>query len=270
LQNTTDEELIRQIEQIRADARAEYQNNPERIREQQQQAVEDAEFRRDYAFAQIQKVVINHKRVVLNEASKRLIESWVNPGEVLNADFFIRAINENPALADQLQWREAAANQDQIDRDTFAKSAKYRYAVNDANYFLLKSTIGSGFSQRDIDNAIATNQVSLAPPTRAEQEYWKAEDIEQRQDFLINHATREQLKAAACEQSEQTRAQEHAALAQANLNSQRDRELTMGFPQIPADITRERIRKASPSEIKYWSKRYGRFQLNRILAGQEN
>jgi hypothetical protein len=79
-----DEALIKQINQIRAEARAEYENDPDRIRQRQQQQHADSEVYRDYALTQIFKCwVPGHGWAKRNKASEALIISWLNYDENL-------------------------------------------------------------------------------------------------------------------------------------------------------------------------------------------
>jgi hypothetical protein len=270
---TSEQRKDRQAKRLLETALAEIRQEVSRKNAEQDtaQQAENTKFYRDMALFRIGKVVINGRRVVVNEASSRLLESWVNPGEAMSASWFLKIMTEQPELANQLPWVSASFDQNAADRDTFNRCASlYGYSPNQANFGLLHDALGAGFSQYDIETATSTNHVSLAPPTKDELSRWNLEDIEQHNQALLNASTTE-LKKIAKQESEQNRADEQIKQAQAHLDLQQQRESTMGFPAMPSDITRKRILAATPSEIKYWSRRYGRFQLNRTLAGlQEN
>ena len=271
-----DEAILRQVETIRAEVRREYENNPERIRQQQQQAVEDAEVYRDYYLTQIFRLNIRGLGVTIrNDASERLVISWLHPGENLNIEWFLSVIHD-PRLSSQLQWqsedvldpqkiKQAEAVQSEQDRKTFSQAARqFQLSDNIANFNLARQTLGEGFSVYQVQHIDG-----LSPASQQEIDNWNAEAVTERQDFLRNRATISQLKAASRDESvarQQATQQEQAAR---QLDAQQQRDQTMGFPKIPSDITRKRILAATPSEIKYWGKRYGQFQLNQVIAQKE-
>ena len=261
-----DEAILRQIEAIRAEARSKFERDNARTIAAQQ--AESEAFYRDYYLGQSFKIAFRGKRPIRNAASENIVIGWLNPGETLSAAWLLKLLTEQPELADQLQWRPAAPNQDELDRVTFENCAKYRYAANDANFDLLKSALGSGFTQRDIENVIAMNQVSLASPTQSEIDQWKAEDREQRKDFLINHATPEQLRAAAREESADRRALEEQQRINDAYKTAKQRDSATGFPPLPPELTREQIRNAPVERLRFWIKKFGNANVNARLQGR--
>jgi hypothetical protein len=122
----------------------------------------------------------------------------------------------------------------------------------------------------EASQAIASNAVpGLAQPTKEENKKRDEQRIENHNRELLSMSPVE-LRNRVRQEQEQKNRTEQTQQAQTNLESQRERESVMGFPKVPSDITRQRVLAASPREIKYWGKRYGQYQLNRILAGQEN
>jgi hypothetical protein len=267
----SDQEIL---DRISAEGRRQFENDPERIRQQQQHDRELAEVQRDYHLTQLfMNPVPGHGFPIRSIASEAIILGWLNPGETLNREFLVRIIAENPALAAQLQWRsinpkQAEAKELELDKQTFANAARTlrSFGVNEANFSWIRQVLGSGFSLYGIQQALASNALSLAPATQEELDQWAAEDIEAHNEALLR-ANPEELRARVRQESEQTRAASAQVESDRQLQAEQQREAPMGFPSLPADITRERIRAASPSEIKLWMRKYGQFQLNKILSG---
>ena len=171
-----DPDIIRKVEAIRAEARDQYDRDPENIRRQQAFAAEIQASTRDYHMFQIFNVVVNGKRPVRNQASEGIVISWLNPGETLSVDWYIKVLQENPKLADQLQWRSAKVDI-KADYNTFKEAARlFNYAVNEANFGLITRALGSNFSASDIGAAISAGELNLAVSYSGRlQERWRSE-----------------------------------------------------------------------------------------------
>lgn len=68
----------------------------------------------------------------------------------------------------------------EADRKTFAEAAKTlrSFAVNDANFSIIRKTLGAGFSVYQIRELVASNGATLSPPTQEELNEWDREAIE--------------------------------------------------------------------------------------------
>jgi hypothetical protein len=250
------------LDKVIAEARAKFERDNAEADEAKR--AESENFYRDYAFSQVGKVVIGGRRVVLNDGTTRLIESWVNPGESLNAEWFIRVLKEQPSLADQLQWRSASVDQNAVDRETFSQAARqFRVSDNIANFNLVRQTAGEGFSVYQVQHIDG-----LSPASQQEIDNWNAETVAERQDFLINRATPDQLKAAAREESAEQRAHEEQQQASAAFEATRQRDAVANFPALPVEISSTEIRNASAQRLKYLLKRFGTHQVNLRLNGR--
>jgi hypothetical protein len=284
-QDSSSEQVI--LDAIRAEAQRQAASDPERIRQQRAHERQMEETLRTYALAQIfrTQILIGGKPhvAVQNKASENIIINWLHPGETLTPDWFRKVFQENPTLANQLQWEEVLDSQTkqqrlQQDRDTFTNQVcrQFQVADTESNFRLVCELVGKGLSKKlnNFDPGAfhqlqqAADSGALARPSQAEIEKWRAEAAEERKDFLVNRATPDQLKAAAREESAARQQAVKHEQARLQLEAQQQRESAMGFPPLPSDITRERIRAASPSEIKVWMKRYGNYQLNTRLAGK--
>jgi hypothetical protein len=215
------------------------------------------------------------------QANDDVILGWLHPGEDYpTAEWFKKVLAEQPSLANSIAWesadpikrKQAAAAQLERDHQTFAEAAKTirTFGVNEANLNVTRSVLGSGFTVYAIQQALLSNALQLSPPTQSEREEWLADDIERHNQELLQ-ANPEQLKARVREEAEQRRAVDQQAEAEKALEAAQARDAARGgFPPLPTEITREKIRAASPSEIRLWLRKYGQYQLNKTLAVQEN
>ena len=66
------------------------------------------------------------------------------------------------------------------DRKTFEEAAKTlrSFAVHDANFNVVRQTLGAGFSVYQIQQMVAVNGAALSPPTQQEQDEWTRQEIE--------------------------------------------------------------------------------------------
>jgi hypothetical protein len=254
-----DPDLIRQVEAIRAEARQQFErDNAEAIAAKQ--AESDA-FYRNYYLDQAFNIVFRGKRPVRNIGSENIVIGWLNPGESLSAAWLIKVLTEQPGLAEQLQWRPAGANQGAVDRKTFSEAARqFRLSDNIANFNLACQTLGEGFSAYQVQQV-----AGLSPATKAELDRRRAEDITERQDFLINRATTSQLKAAARDESSENRAREEQQQANDAFEAARQRDQAIGFPPLPQELTKEQIRNAPVERLKFWIKKFGNANVNARL-----
>ncbi len=272
----TDSEEKQLLTNIRAEAQRQFESDPERIRQREEDERQSEATYKDYYLTQMFAIPIpGHGFPIRNRASEQMILGWLNPGETLSREFLLRIIQENPSLASRLQWRsvnpkKAEARQQELDKHTFAEAAKElrSFGVTEANFGLIRSSLGSGFSVYAIQQALASNTFQLSGPSQEELTKWATEDIETHNQRLL-HADDVTLRAAVKQESAARQQAVQQEQHERQLDAQRQRESAMGFAPLPSDITRDRIRAAAPSELKLWMKRYGQFQLNSRLAGKE-
>jgi hypothetical protein len=266
------------LDQIRAEARRQVENDPEGIRQQQQDEREVQEFYRDYYLEQLFRTAIPGYGIpIRNQAAEKLVLSWVNPGETLNREFLKNAIQDNPTLASSLQWQsadpmvreQAAAQRVAQARQVFGiVCRKHNLSLAEANFRLLYDG-GLLDSEYSADQAITSNAVALAQATPQEAAKFHQERVDDYNEALLK-ADPKELRARVREEAEQRRSADQQSDADEALGAAKARDAARGgFPPLPSEFTRERIRNASPSELKLWMKRYGNYQLNTRLAGKE-
>jgi len=157
----------------------------------------------DRAFLNVFRTSVNGKVAIDNQANRSIIAGWTHEdqGEQVSPAWFIKALSEQPHLARQITWqsadvldpvkrRQAESTQAQEDRETFSAIAReLGLADNDANFSLTVSVLGPGFNSYQVQQAISSNALNLAPASSDELARFSQEAAEERQDFLINQAT---------------------------------------------------------------------------------
>jgi len=71
---------------------------------------------------------------------------------------------------------------------TFAEAARTlrSFGVNEANFNVIRSTLGPNFTEYSIREAIGSNAISLSPPTKQELDQWTREAIQAHNAALLN------------------------------------------------------------------------------------
>ena len=183
-----------------------------------------------------------------NQANRGIIAGWTHEdqGEQVSPAWFTKVLSEQPQLARQLAWqsadvlnpaklRQAESNQEAEDRETFETTAKRSelYSNNEANWNVVHSTLGPGLSEYQIQQAVHSGAVRLSPATPAEIQEWRREAAEERQDFLINQATPQELALAARQESEHRRIQAHREEEQRQIAAREEMDAAVGYPPLP-------------------------------------
>jgi hypothetical protein len=231
------------------------------------------------AFVHICRTFIGGRSPRMCEANYNVISEWLHPGEFLSVAWFKKVLSEQPELANSLAWepfvsreerKKAAASQLEIDRQTFAKAARMLHiGENEANFGLIRSMLGEGFSIYQVQQAIASGAIGLSAATEEDIEKWRVEAETERQDFLVNRATPAELHQAVRSESEQRRTTTQQSEADEAFAAAQARDAARGgFPPLPPEITSEVIRKATPDQIKFWIKKHSNSNVTARLQGR--
>jgi hypothetical protein len=86
------------------------------------------------------------------------------------------------------QRKAEAEQQEKLDRETFKQAAKTlrSFGENQANWNVISSTLGPGFSIYQVQQMISANGGILSPPSQQEQDEWTRQDIEEHNLRLLN------------------------------------------------------------------------------------
>jgi hypothetical protein len=171
------------------------------------------------------------------------------------------------------QRKAAETAQLGLDRQTFADAAKTlrSFAVNEANFNVIRQTIGSGFSVFAIQQALSSNALQLSPPTQQELDQWESERIEQHNEALQN-LDPDQLRARVRQEASESRAAAVQQEADRQLAAATARDAVLGFPPLPThwqghQLDASFIRTCDVPTQKLLNKRFGPAQLEARLRG---
>jgi hypothetical protein len=154
---------------------------------------------------------------------------------------------ETMRLAREPQRKAEAKAQLQQDRETFRQAAR-QYGLSDieANFNVVRSTLGAGFNVYQVGQAVSSNAVGLVPATEQELAQRHQEAQEERQDFLINQASPEELRQAARTEAEQRRIQAVQQETERQIAARETTDAAYGFTPIPEfnQVTGEKLDSA--------------------------
>ncbi len=230
------------LAQIRAETQRRVATDPRVIAAEQQNRILDE----NLAFTHIFRTPINGRVLIDNEANRNFLRSQVDEieGDQISPAWFRKILAENPALANQLSWqsadilnpvkrKQAIAAEAEKDREVFSTFAKANgFSLIEANYNLVRVVLNPGYDQYALVQAVQDGRLRLAPASE-EIEQWRREDAEQRQEWLINQASPEQLRAASRQEAEERRIQAQQEFVREQDEAGRKRAAESGKPQLP-------------------------------------
>ena len=203
------------------------------------------------------------------------------PGPTLNFESFRSYVKQNRDIARQhFEWvskpfaqvEQAAAAQLAEDKETFANACrKLHIGNNEANFGIIRSTLGENFSIYQVQQAIQSGAVHLAQASREEVDRYRQEAVEQRNQALLN-ADKGTLQAVA--------RQEVTSQRQAVAQAQFDHDLKFlsahdkatGKGELPATfngqpLTAEYVKKASSDTLRMLIRKFGASAVTKLLNG---
>jgi hypothetical protein len=162
----------------------------------------------------------------------------------------------------------------EADRKTFADAAKTlrSFAVNDANFNVIRQTLGAGFSVYQIQQMLAANGGTLSPPTQEELNEWERQEIEAHNLRLLT-ADLPTLRKLAREAG--ARGPVAPQLDETQRVRAAERVDGTTYPPLPDEfrdgnnpeevLDAAFIRKCSKETMRLLLKRYGADQVNQAL-----
>jgi hypothetical protein len=159
------------------------------------------------------------------------------------------------------------------DRRTFQDAAKTlrTLAVTEANFSLVRQSLGSGFSVSQIQQLLNANPEILSRPTQQELNEWERERIERHNAFLKN-ADVVTLKNLVRQEAEHKRQQMAQAQLDATQASAKQRHDLHGYVSLTPEsrhrgnvIDAQYIKTVDVQALRELVRIYGDFQLNNIL-----
>jgi hypothetical protein len=160
------------------------------------------------------------------------------------------------------------------DHKTFADAAKTlrSFAMNEANFSVIRSTLGPNFTTYSIQQAIGSNVLELSPPTQQEQDEWSRQEIEAHNLRLLN-ADIPTLRKLAREAG--ARGTAAPQLDETQRVRAAERADCVAYPPLPDEfrdgnnseevLNAAFIKKCSKETLRLLIKRYGADQVNEAL-----
>ncbi len=223
--------------------RNEVLNSPEILAREQEIEQINADRQRmaqENALSNIFRIPVNGKVAIDNQANRSIISGWLQEDqrEQISPAWFTKVLSEQPQLASSLSWRSAdildPKKREAVDRDTFNRFARENgFSEVAANYQLAKSVLGDGLDRHLLAQAVESNALQLAPAPRAELAKFRKEFLVERQDYLVNQASPEELRQAARTESEQSRIQAQDQHAIQQIKTRQQAEVSFGHPVLP-------------------------------------
>lgn len=292
LERSTISYLEAKLQQLQSESAAKQasalaQQDPEFQRAQAELEQQRQQTGAELAWLNIVRTPINGRFVAGNAANREIISSWVNPGEVIYpqiaGEWLKKVLAETPALANQLAWesadtrdpvkrQQATAAQLEQDRQVFADACRQLYIGNNqANFGIIRSTLGENLSLYQIQQAIQSGAVRVSPATQQEIAQWAAEAVANHNEFLLN-ADNQTLRNIARREGAERRASAVQAEADQQFEVSRVRDAAIGYPPLP-DLWRGQkldahfIKNCDVETQKLLSQRFGGAALDARLRG---
>lgn len=128
------------------------------------------------------------------------------------------------------------AAQEKYDRGNFVLAAKkFGFATIEANFVLLRSVLGEGFSVEGVGYAVTGGQLSgLAAASSAELEQVRHEQEAENLKYLKTQASPAELRAVAQQQNVEHRAQMQREFQESQVQAREALDAQIGYPLLPA------------------------------------
>jgi len=158
------------------------------------------------------------------------------------------------------------------DRKTFDQTCRqYHIGGTDANFGLIRSTLGPGFTTFQIGQALRSGAVHVSPATPEEIQQWTREAEEQRVQYLRN-ADVVTLKNLVRQETQQKRERVAQAQLDATQTSAKQRHDLHGYmPLTPESrhrgnvVDAQYIKRLDAQGLRELIRIYGDFQLTNVL-----
>jgi hypothetical protein len=210
------------------------------------------------------------EHAILSQAMSRVAED-----ELIRIQAEIAAERELFRLSREPQRKAEAERQAKQDRATFNDAAKTlrSFGLNEANFGVIRSTLGPNFTKFAIQQALAANALNLSLPTQQELDEWTRQDIKAHNTTLLNMDV---LSLRKLVREEGARGPVQPPPDETQRVRQAEEKLFYGtYPPMPDEfrdgngpeqvLNAEFIRKCSKETLRLLMKRYGSDQVNEAL-----
>lgn len=237
----------------------------------------------DREFELICRVAYNGKRLQNTIANRNAVFAWYDEtkdGIVHDAAaWFVKCLDENPALANTVTWesadpavrQRAAAAQAAADRDTAKQIAlDFDLALNEANIRLLIEQAKESGGWEEVKSFLRSNLLDGLVRASQEDLNQRAQAPSQAQTkWLKTGANPQQLREAARVETVERYNEAQREEADRQLALAKSRHEQNQFPPLPKGYSKEYLLKASKEEYRRLFRIYGDYQLSLVLQGRQ-
>jgi len=178
-----------------------------------------------------------HPEVSDNVANRNLIFNYalsLSDDGVVTFEHLDEAAKTLPGLDRQKVKQIPTATNLKQDEETLHQFCRAkRLEPNVAALNLLRQEYGAGFNSDQVSQASQSGLIRLGPASEENNLRWTREDQEERQDYLINQATPEELRRARDQESEQRRIEFQRAESERQIAAREQMDAAYGFPPLP-------------------------------------
>jgi hypothetical protein len=213
------------------------------------------------------------KQAIISRAMHKVAEDE-REDELIRINAEIAAERELFRLYREPQRKAEAAQQEKKDRTTFTDAARTlrSFGTTDANFNLIRQTLGSGFSIYQIQQMLIANGAILSGPTQQELDEWERQAIKAHNQHLLNMdipSLRKLAREAGARGQAAPPPDETQRVRQAE-----EKFYGTGYPVLPDElrigdrdelIDAAYIKRCSKETLRLLMKRYGADQVNEAL-----
>jgi hypothetical protein len=227
----SDEELVKILDaSLLAGIRAEVLNTPEIL--DRQKKIDEINAERLWT-----RFFVSHPEIPENVANRNLLFDYalsLSDDGIVTFEHLKEAAKTLPGLDRQkIKQPPTAVNLAQ-DKETLHEFCRTnRLEPNAAALNLLRQEFGAGFSSDQVGGALQSGLIKLGSASDENILRWTREDQEERQDYLINQATPEELRRARDQESERRRIEFQRAEAERQIAAREQMDAAVGYPPLP-------------------------------------
>jgi hypothetical protein len=227
----SDEELVKILDaSLLAGIRAEVLKTPEIVDRQNKIDEINAERLWDRVF-------FSHPGISDNVANRKLLFDYalsLADDGVVTFQHLDEAAKTVPGLARQkVKQVPTAANLKQDEETLQDYCRANRLEPSTAALNLLRQEFGAGFDSAQVAQALQSGLIGLSPASEEHILQWTREAQEERQDYLVNQASPQELRAIARTEAEQRRIQAQREEAERQIAAREQTDAAYGFPPLP-------------------------------------
>jgi hypothetical protein len=227
----SDEELVKILDaSLLAGIRAEVLKTPEIV--ERQRKIDEINADRLWT-----RFFFSHPEISDNIANRKMLFDYalsLSDDGVVTFQHLDEAAKTLPGLARQkVKQIPTAANLKQDEETLHEFCRANRLEPSTAALNLLRQELGANFDSTQVAQALQSGLIGLSPASEEHILQWTREAQEEHQDYLINQASPQELRAIAKTETEQRRIQAQREEAERQIAVREQTDAAYGFPPLP-------------------------------------